>query len=69
MIKFKPTFIKFYLNVNVGFAKVKIHKIVKLLCLKSWKKKTIMLVSAFGILLTDLSKEFHCLSNKLKLKI
>ena len=39
MIKFKPTFIKFYLNVNVGFAKVKIHKIVKLLCLKSWEKK------------------------------
>ena len=49
--------------------RLKFTKLSNCFVWKVGKKKTIMLVSAFGILLTDLSKEFHCLSNKLKLKI
>ena len=63
MIKFKPTSIKFYLNTNVDFAKVIIHKY--LIALSEKRKKSVDNGGAFGALLPDLSKAFDCLFNEL----
>ena len=63
MIKFNTTLIKFYSNINVGFVKVVITTLSYFL---NWNvEKSVDYGGAIGVLLTDLSKAFDCLSHEL----